>query len=152
MGLIRLESSSLPSGSVLQVVTGTLTSTSITTTGRGIVDTGLSVNITPSSNTSKIYVTTSFNGGGDTNGNGGVFYLFRDSTKIMTQGGDYTSAGGSSFGGHALIMLDAPNTTSQITYKVRFENQTDTFTARFNTDYGYVTGEVATITAMEIAG
>lgn len=152
MGLIRLQSSSLPSGSVLQVVQGTSTSLSITTTGQGIVDTGLSVNITPSSNTSKIYVTTSFNGGGDTAGKGAVFYLFRDSTKIMAQGGDYTASGGSSYGGHALIMLDAPATTSQITYKLRFENQAAGFDARFNTDYGFVTGEIATITAMEIAG
>lgn len=151
MGLIRIQPSNLPSGSVLQVVTGTLTSTNITTTGQGIVDTGLSVNITPSSNTSKIYVTTSFNGGGDTNGNAGVFYLFRDSTKIMMQGGDYTSAGGASYGGHALIILDAPATTSQITYKVRFENQASGAVARFNTDYGSVSGELATITAMEIA-
>ena len=138
-------------GHVIQVVTGTTTAQA-TTTGQGIVDTGLSVNITPTSNTSKVYVTTSFNGGTDNAGAGGVFYIFRDSTQIMMQGSDYTSAGGSSYGGHALIILDSPATTSQITYKLRFENQSaGSYTARFNTDYGNVTGEIATITAMEIA-
>jgi len=138
-------------GHVIQVVSVVSTSLNVTQTGLTIIDTGLAVNITPTSNTSKIYVTSSFNGGTDTNGQAGVFYLYRDSTKLMTQGGDYTGGGGNSFGGHALIMLDSPATTSQITYKIRMNCQTANHVVRFNTDYGTVTGELATITAMEIA-
>lgn len=138
-------------GHVVQVVTNTI-GTQATKTGQGITDTGLFVNITPKSSSSKIYVMTSFNGGTDNAGAGGVFYIYRDSTKLMTQGSAYTSAGGASYGGHALMVLDSPATTSQITYKLRFENQSaGSYIARFNTDYGNVTGELATITAMEIA-
>ena len=138
-------------GHVVQVVTGTSTTLSVTQTGQTIVDTGLAVNITPTSSTSKIFVTSSFNGGGDVQGAGAVFYIYRDSTKIMGQGGDYTASGGSSYGGHALSILDSPATTSQITYKIRFHNQSSGQVARFNTDYSTVTGELATIIAMEIA-
>tara|TARA_A100001035_G_scaffold254127_1_gene227778 strand:+ start:21 stop:743 length:723 start_codon:yes stop_codon:yes gene_type:complete len=138
-------------GHVVQVVTNTTTAQA-SKTGQGITDTGLSVNITPTSNTSKVYVMTSFNGGTDNEGAGGVFYLYRDSTKLMTQGSAYSSSGGATYGGHALMILDSPATTSQITYKLRFENQSaGSYTARFNTDYSNVTGELATITVMEIA-
>ena len=139
------------SGHVVQVVTNT-TSAQATTVGQGITDTGLSVNITPTSSTNKVYVMTSFNGGTDNAGAGGVFYIFRDSTQIMMQGSAYSASGGSTYGGHALMLLDSPATTSQITYKLRFENQSSgSYTARFNTDYGNVTGELATMTVMEIA-
>ena len=138
-------------GHVIQVVTNTYSTLNVTVTGTAITDSGLFVNITPTSATSKIFVTSSFNGGGDTAGQGAVFYIYRDSTKIMGQGGDYTGSGGSSFGGHALSILDSPATTSQIAYKIRFHNQTAGQVARFNTDYGSVSGELATIIAMEIA-
>lgn len=138
-------------GHVVQVVTSTAPTLNVTVTGTAITDSGLFVNITPTSATSKIFVTSSFNGGSDAAGAGAVFYIYRDSTKIMGQGGDYSSAGGSTYGGHALSILDSPATTSQITYKIRLHCQSAGQVARFHTDYGSVTGEVATITAMEIA-
>lgn len=141
----------LPTGSVIQVVTGTATAQTVVT-GQTITDTGLEVSITPSSTSSKIYIMTSFNGGGDSAGAGAFFYLYRDSTQLMGQGGDYTSSGGASYGGHALMYLDSPATTSSVTYKLRFQNQNAGYNARFNVDYSNVSGELATITVMEIVG
>jgi len=137
-------------GHVVQVVTAT-TSTQATTSGLSIVDSGLSASITPKSNTSKVYVMSSFNGGGDQAGYGAVWYVFRDSTQIMMQGGDYTSGGGSSYSGVGLMILDSPATASSVTYKIRMCNQNASGTTRFNTDYGSVSGELATLTLMEIA-
>lgn len=146
----NLGSRVMAAGHVVQVVTNT-TGTQATTSGLNIVDTGLSVSITPSSNTSKVYVMSSFNGGGDNVGYGAVWYVFRDSTQIMMQGGDYTSGGGSSYSGVGLMVLDSPATTSSVTYKIKMCNQSASGTTRFNTDYGSVSGELATITLMEIA-
>ena len=138
-------------GHVVQVVTNTLSTISVTTTGQTIVDTGLAASITPKSTSSKVYVMSSFNGGIDVNGNGAIWYIYRDSTKIMGQGGTYTASGGSSYGGNALMMLDSPSSTSSVTYKIRMHNQTAGQITRFNTDYSVATGEIATITLMEIA-
>jgi hypothetical protein len=56
MGLIRLQSSSLPSGSVLQVVQGIKTDYSYTTSS-SFASSGLKASITPSSTSSKVLVT-----------------------------------------------------------------------------------------------
>ena len=149
--LTNITSAGLPSGTVLQVVTAT-TGTQATVTGQSTTDTGLQVSITPSSTSNKVFVTTSFNGGGDSAGSGAFFYLFRDSTVLMGQGGDYTSSGGASYSSHALTYLDSPSTTSSVTYKLRYLNQSASGVTRFNTDYSNVSGELATITVMEIAG
>ena len=55
MGLIRLQSSSLPSGSVLQVK-GDMNSTEVTNSIQGWTDSGLSVTLTPSSSTNYFLV------------------------------------------------------------------------------------------------
>ena len=56
-----------------------------------------------------------------------VLYLFRDSTEITMQGGNYGSGAGSDFGGHCLSVLDSPSTTSSVTYTVKL-NQTSMVT------------------------
>ena len=53
--LSGLTSASMPTGSVLQVVSSIMTGTT-STTSRSFVDTGLTVNITPSSSSSKILI------------------------------------------------------------------------------------------------
>lgn len=142
--------SGVPVDSTVQLVEGSVTA-SASTTGTDIEDTGLSASITPSSSSNKILIIASFNGGGDDAGKAGGFYLYRGSTKLMLQGADYTSSGGASYGGHCLVYLDDPATTSSTTYKVRFNNQSSTGSTRFNTDYSTITGEVAKIYLMEIA-
>ena len=78
----------LPSGSVLQVVQGT-TTTSFATTSTTYADTNLTANITPSATSSKIYITVNQNVSLSDDSDdrvGAALRLLRDSTVIY--GGD----------------------------------------------------------------
>ena len=98
--------------------------------GSGYTDlTGLSVTITPSSNSNKILVVTQIYNGAQNN-NVNFFRLLRGSTFIEQPSG--TSSSGSNWNAHALSyynatyqdstafsILDSPATTSEITYKIQ---------------------------------
>ena len=120
-------------GKVLQIVEGSST-TQHEATGSADQDIGLSVNITPSSSSNKILVTVSFlykifQSG--SYGSTAQFALLRDSTAIITRSGsssqDYNvEASALSTSNYVtmatqlnLQILDAPSTTSQITYKMQ---------------------------------
>ena len=139
----------LPSGvggKVLQVVSGTLTS-SYTTSSTSFVATGLDVAITPSSTSSKIFIiATSYL---DDNGTARdvLSTIFRDSTNL----GDSTNGMMDSFGGstrlranHSMSFLDSPNSTSAITYEVYYK--TGGASVSFNSQ-----GSISSITAMEVS-
>tara|TARA_E500000318_G_scaffold42910_2_gene40933 strand:- start:79 stop:576 length:498 start_codon:yes stop_codon:yes gene_type:complete len=143
---------SLPAGSVLQVVQGTV-ATDVTSSGGSAVDTGLTASITPSSTSNKILVLVmqnlyTFGGGLDS---GVAMSLLRDSTEI------YGALGHSMYivnnGGNAEIInnpqinyLDSPSTTSSITYKIRMSGTAGaTAIANWNNN-------TSTIILMEIAG
>jgi len=114
-------SNAMPTGSVLQVVQGS-TSTSVSTTNTTATDTGLSASITPSSASNKILVIVAQNyylQGGATNS--GAILLLRTSTTIGTTG-DYpiwVSASAQLGGIYSISYLDSPSTTSSVTYKTR---------------------------------
>ena len=167
------EGVALPSGTTLPAGVGgkllQLQSTTKTDTfsysGSSFTDvTGLSVSITPSSTSSKIFVQASVSMAGPGSGNDGAFRLMRDSTAIgiadaigprtrATFAGfirnEYElSSGGGTF-------LDSPSTTSAVTYKVQmkasgntlFVNRTSNFDEAHTCELG-----ISTITVMEIAG
>ena len=139
-------------GKVLQVVTATDdTQRSTTSTSFVTASNTLSVNITPSSTSSKIFIT--YNGSGYKNGNNQESYttIFRDSTNIGNEnmgltifwvGVDDLSVP------HSASIVDSPNTTSQITYQVRIRTDAGTFTFPYKSGAG--NGVLATITAFEI--
>jgi hypothetical protein len=118
----------LPAGSVLQVVSAAKTDT-FTTSSSSFVDvTGLSVSITPTSATSKIFVLFQVNGGSNPAVQGVLMRLVRDSTAICV--GDAASsrpritASPTPFSEFGVVdaagsFLDSPATTSSITYKVQ---------------------------------
>ena len=128
-------------GSVLQTKSFTMTSTT-TTTSDGFVDTGLQLAITPSSASSKILITGIINVGQ-------TYFktyirLLRDSTVLSV--GDtasnrprvYASSapGGSDWDTYnvtaiSLNLLDSPNTTSSVTYKVDFRPYQHTATTSY---------------------
>ena len=117
-----LGTSNLPAGSVLQVVQATQ-STNVTTTGTTLIDTGLSVNITPSSSSSKvlihlhqhIYINSD---------NGFGWQLLRDSTELYYFWNViHTQTAGNNYQFHPFVYLDSPATTSQITYKTKFQSR-----------------------------
>ena len=74
-GGLNLTDAGMPAGSVLQVIVGTLSS-STTTTSTSLVDTGLTASITPSSSSNKILVLATITGAGVANGDGVRMKLF----------------------------------------------------------------------------
>ena len=133
-------------GHVVQVVTGTITSETQVTSNT-LVDTGLSVTITPKFNTSKIFISVS---------NLGICYatqyvrhkLLRGSTVIC---GDFAYNNNNYWMpvNFAMSILDSPATTSATTYKTQIGASANG-DLRYNYG-GDGTGSNASITAMEIA-
>jgi hypothetical protein len=149
----QLASSSMPTGSVLQVLQNT-TSTPTSTASTVFVTTGFSLSITPKFTTSKILITV----------NGGSIYasitgasamystIYRGATNLgnatyglerfSTPGGEYSLAP------HSMSILDSPATTASTTYTCYFKNGGSAATVDFSsTDRG-----VVAMTIMEIAG
>ena len=136
-------------GKVLQVVTAT-DSTQRTTTSTSFVTASntLSVSITPSSTSNKIFITANFS---YLTANGTHSFrptIYRDSTNL----GDSNQGFGNLFDGtnyeysHATLqILDSPSTTSATTYQVYIS--TANGTAGINNNNSF-----SSITAFEIAG
>ena len=156
-------------GSIVQTKSFTMTSTT-TTTSDGFVDTGLQLAITPSSASSKIFITGIIHVGQ-------TYFktyirLLRDSTVLSV--GDtasnrprvYSSSapGGSDWDTYnvtpiPLNLLDSPNTTSSVTYKVDFRPydnvHTTSYINRCGTDRDnadYDERSISVMTLQEIAG
>ena len=176
MGLTRINnqaltditSAGLPSGSVLQVKQ-TIKTDTFQTTSTSMTDIGLSVNITPTSSTSKILVMYDVT----CTGSHYVSYMdvLRDSTVLALPDADgsrprHTSIQTirnelvASHGGtdrHNSCILDSPSTTSQLTYKVQTKARSG-HTAYINrgepdrNTSEYDGRQTSTITVMEIAG
>jgi hypothetical protein len=146
-----LSKASLPTGSVLQVVQGTFSSTATTTTST-YVDTGLSASITPTSATSKVLAFVTMASVAKYGSNTGVtFRLLRGATSIIGFDSDaaYTnSTAYNSSGTSATNYLDSPATTSSTTYKVQFKSDQNSATVAIG-DGG--TASTSTLTLMEIA-
>jgi hypothetical protein len=115
----------LPTGSILQVVTATISGEQ-STTSSSFVDANLSVSITPTSATSKIFVLYTGSAGTDDVGEC-YLTLVRNSTNLGngTQGLMrlwFSTSNDYHFGGFSMSFLDSPATTSATTYKVQFRN------------------------------
>ena len=154
----------LPAGSVLQVLQSVKSDTT-STAGISFTDTGLTVDITPSSTSSKILVSFSTVIGGSTSsGHTNQVRLVRDSTGIFvgdaassrTQSGLQYSHTVAQVAGFSGTYLDSPSTTSATTYKLQFlaENGNTCYINRSGGDAdNYYHGRFASsITVMEIAG
>jgi len=147
----------LPTGSVLQVQSTftTTNATNASTTAYADV-TNLTVNITPTSNTSKILVLWYINGVCSTANNStivqGFLQLADGSNNQIIQIANQGVAGGASnnlwnvFSG---TYLHSPATTSAITYKIRFYSPTGSGIQ--NNNYQTTSGSGSSITVQEIA-
>jgi hypothetical protein len=149
-GSQAIPKSTLPTGSVLQVVQGTY-STQVTTSA-GPVDTGLSATITPLFSTSKVLVMLMqefylYGGGIDA---GAIISLLRNGSSIISVGGQSIYVSGGSPNAEIILnlpvtYLDSPASTSALTYKTQ---STATSSGTIATSWG---GNLSTITLMEIA-
>ena len=146
-----INKSALPTGSVLQVVQGTLTTT-VSTSSSSFVTTGLTASITPLSSSNKILIIV--NGTGDTLvlGQQIVSTIYRSSTNLASSTNAFTNNYGQSsrvIANMGMSYLDSPSTTSSTTYTAYFASETGG-TVTFNQSPSIGTS-VATITLMEIA-
>ena len=144
-----LSSAGIATGDILQVVTATdSTNRSSTSTSFVTASNTLSVDITPSSTSSKIFVLSSFTFG-KTEQDYEIFAtLFRDSTNLgngnngMTRGYDaqqyFRSSG-------AISILDAPSSTSELTYQVYIRSANASYAVKLNVD-----ASLSSITAFEV--
>ena len=121
----------MPSGSVIQLVSTTTTDTSSLASVNFLEFTALATSITPKFSTSKIFVTLNICVGNSDDDNYCQFRLKRDDTEIglgLSGQGSSAQATFSNNGPytHAIYevhsssysILDSPNTTSQVTYKL----------------------------------
>ncbi|MDB4335669.1 hypothetical protein OAA03_00250 [bacterium] len=167
----------LPSGlggKVLQVVRAEYTGTASQAhssggNGNAYKLTDLTVSITPSSTSSKIFLQGRLCGAWGGNQNESVFFYYRDSTIINIHTGGSNRLQGTSPPGHGssnfdnygpnfcvLNTIDSPNTTSAVVYSFGFKAE-GTGTFRWNrghddTDAAYSERAISEIIAMEIAG
>lgn len=111
-------------GKVLQVIEDA-TTTQESTTSLSYQSTNLSVSITPSSTSSKVLILLSIQAAAEETGttSGMVYELRRGTTQIFESIIRHTDGGS---GARAMVVpattqyLDSPNTTSSVTYDVRF--------------------------------
>lgn len=157
----------LPSGvggKVLQVVSTTKTDLFSTSSASYVDITGLSVSITPSSASNKIFVTVSLMCGNSTATVFEPIRLMRDSTAICIGDAEGSRTRASSGSGRindvsdpyslSINNLDSPSTTSAITYKIQiFANAATTFVNSngLNANNAETGRYASTITVMEIA-
>ena len=133
-------------GKVLQVVTATDTTVRSTSSSSFVTGSNtLSVSITPSSASNKIFVAVSspIDGGG---GAWSFYYtIYRDSTDLGNSTNGMQRLYTSLYVPMAMSILDSPSTTSATTYQVYMRSNGGT--ANLNSG-----GAKGTITAFEIAG
>jgi hypothetical protein len=145
-----LKWAAVPSGGkvlqVLQQVYTTETSSSSAT----YADSGITLNITPSSASSKVLIMVTVNGIIKSNGNSDnsmFLNLVRTSTQLAqgTYIGFTNTASTLYVGSFAMTYLDSPATTSATTYKVQLKNAVSAASVSFNKE-----SSTSTITLMEI--
>jgi len=119
--LSGLTSASMPTGSVLQVVSAN-TSSVVNIATTTFTDTGITATITPSATSSKILVmaTVAVN---HANNEGIGIKLLRGSTQLFSTGNQYgflyADSVGDSYVRGTINELDSPSTTSATTYKIQ---------------------------------
>ena len=150
-GTQTIPKATLPTGSVLQVVSAT-TIASIATSSTSFVTTGFSVSITPSSSSNKILLFV--NGGGGHTGGAGVSLWATIYRNNATNLGDASygleriycgTSGTNIITPHSMSILDSPATTSSITYTCYFRSSSGTV------DFSLSDRGVISFTAQEIS-
>ena len=149
-------------GKILQVVSTTKTDTFSTTSTSYVDITGLSVSITPTSTSSKIFILVSIIGG---NNAGAGYQLVKNSTPICIgapgggsrkqSSGEISVRDSNGINNGSITYLDSPATTSATTYKVQMYTPSSTgYVNRTagDADANYTTRSASSITVMEVAG
>jgi len=151
MALTKIGDAGMPAGSVLQVQS-THKTTLFTSNSASFTDvTDLSVNITPTSTSSKIYVFAAVDYSAGAGNYNNEMRILEDSTEIMRTMIRLNTNGNVILQSNEQL-LRSPSTTNQLTYKVQVTAESTSVYVYINQrGAGTFTG-TSTITAMEIAG
>jgi len=145
----------MPAGAILQVVQGTVATEA--STNSNSYQTIVSASITPSSSSSKIYITAGTSAYFTTTaGSRNEWTIFRDSTNVATgtsststlRTGTRNNAGDANKASVNVAWLDSPSSTSAITYAFKARNND----AGAGTFYWSNDNSVSEIILMEVAG
>ena len=132
----------ISAGKVLQVQNQRLT-TEFNTNNSSFQDTGVTKSITPSATSSKILVIYGSGMNYTSSGTEMAMTCLRDSTQLNNP--IINLDGTASTGGSAFMILDEPNTTSSVTYKVQIRKSNGSGNV-----YVSVNNSLSTFTLMEI--
>jgi len=118
-------SSTPSSGKLLQIVQGTVVTTTTSTSSTTFVTTGITASITPSSASSKILVLANTSMDSQSNAYQGLFTIYRNSTNVVDSGSSSGNGFNGAFGASSRVQiaqsvafLDSPATTSATTYTI----------------------------------
>ena len=143
-----ISAASVPVGSVIQTVVSSY-STQVTSASSTFADMGLSATITPLYSTSKVLVIIDLGGCGKNSGDTWLAIKALKNNATWQDVNSFIGYTGSSLpqgiGSCTLNILDAPATTSAVTYKIQFSNVLSTGSVFINNGGG------SSITLMEIA-
>ena len=150
--------SAIATGTVLQVVSTTKTDVFESTSTSYTDVTGLSVAITPSATSSKIFIQTNFLTSNGAGGRSMFFNLLRGSTNIAQPNSpgstdctlQLNTAASNATKIGTITFLDSPSTTSATTYKIQFKQDSGTTFVGRRGDSNQ--RSVSTMTLYEIAG
>ena len=120
VGTLQNDGAALVTGKVLQVVQAIDTSTS-NTTGTTFVGSGTGVSITPSSTSSKVYISAMMTVESQARA---YFTIYRDSTNLGDANGLVINQVANLNNPLSMHYLDSPSTTSAVSYEVYFRSQT----------------------------
>jgi hypothetical protein len=160
-GTQNIPKATLPTGSVLQVVTQNISTSTSVTSNSVFADIAFNPSITPYFSTSKIMVTAYINFSNRTNGLGMDFRLKRSGSVVDTQkqwnqisDPNSTSPNGNGMGSvQTYFYVDSPASTSSLSYTIEMKlraNNGGTGTVNFGTDSAN-TPVYSNIILMEIA-
>jgi len=148
-------------GTIIQVVSSTKTDTA-STNSTSWVDTGLQLQITPTTATNKMFITCHFGTGSSNTGYGCHFKLDGTTSTAIADAGSGAEAtmGARPWNTYGLepvafSFLDTPGSTSEKTYKLQFLTTSATLNIYLNRTANQDANTpacIATLTAMEIAG
>jgi hypothetical protein len=134
-------------GKVLQVITATDTTTRSTTSSSFVTASNtLSVTITPSSASNKIFITCTCGIGMSNTAHTGAVTIFRGATDLGSGGSGMSYIKNAADDGlpASVSVLDSPSSTSALTYQIYIKNLSGGTT--------YLNSGKSSITAFEIAG
>ena len=151
----------MSAGKILQVVSGSVqVAASQGFSSNSFVDTGLSASITPSSSSSKVFVTgylswrfeMSQNGAGEwnfaiTDGSNNIL----DATTADNDGYEQDDSGGIMARKHPISFLHSPNTTSSFTYKMRMNAKYSQYSGNLIVQKNGTANNISRIILMEVA-